>query len=244
MAKLKVVPPSIRDLIDKDTPLPQPTTPPIATLTDLPPAFLVPWDTIASTISTPPEKIDFTISDTKTPPTVPDVPVVTFIEPAPHASIPPAPPVTRSGRTSRTPSRFLDYALAALFTHTNISSPNASPSTFLLQPHDSIFSKPHPMALLSQHMLAMITTDPDTMNLKEALNDSDRDQFIEAMGKELSDHVTCKHWKVVSLKDVSKTKTYQSMPFQMTVALKATTFTNDRQSMPLQTTVAMISISF
>ena len=71
------------------------------------------------------------------------------------------------------------------------------------------------MALLSQHMFAMITIDPDTINLKEALNDSDRDQFIEAMGKELSDHVTRKHWKVVSLKDVPKTKTCLPMVWSM-----------------------------
>ena len=63
------------------------------------------------------------------------------------------------------------------------------------------------MALLGQHMFALITTDPVTMNLKEALRGSDRHNFIVAMEQELRDHVTHKHWKVIFLKDVSRTKT-------------------------------------
>ena len=71
------------------------------------------------------------------------------------------------------------------------------------------------MVLLSQHMFALITTDPDTMNLKEALSGSGRNNFIVAMEKELGDHVTRKHWKVIPLKDVPRTKTCLHMVWSM-----------------------------
>jgi len=145
---------------------------------------------------------------------IPEPPTVTFVDPAPP---PPAiePTVTCSGCTGRKPPRLSFLALSALFAHTTTSSPTTLPYTFLLQPHDSNFTEPHPMALLSQHMFALITTDPDTMKLREALSGSDRDQFIVAMKKELSNHVTRKHWKVVPIKNTPRTKTCLPMVWSM-----------------------------
>ena len=58
------------------------------------------------------------------------------------------------------------------------------------------------MALICEHAFAYITTDPDTMNLTDALRQSDRDEFLVAMHKKLSDHITRNHWKVIPTKHV------------------------------------------
>ena len=44
----------------------------------------------------------------------------------------------------------------------------------------------------------MTKADPDTVNLKEALNEPDAHKFLEAMVKEVDDHVECKHWRLVT----------------------------------------------
>ena len=62
------------------------------------------------------------------------------------------------------------------------------------------YSEPHPFALLSSHIFANIATDPDTMTLNEALSQPDRDHFLEAMKKELHDHISRGHWKVIPAK--------------------------------------------
>ncbi len=44
---------------------------------------------------------------------------------------------------------------------------------------------------------AMTQADPDTMTLAQAMNEPDADKFLEAMIKEVNDHVDRKHWKLV-----------------------------------------------
>jgi hypothetical protein len=44
------------------------------------------------------------------------------------------------------------------------------------------------------------------MNITEALRQPDKENFIAAMHKELSDHVLRKHWKVVPLSSVPSHK--------------------------------------
>ena len=44
------------------------------------------------------------------------------------------------------------------------------------------------------------------MYLEEALRQPDREEFIKAMYKELNDHISRKHWKVVPLKSVPQHK--------------------------------------
>jgi len=41
------------------------------------------------------------------------------------------------------------------------------------------------------------SSDPDTMYLDQALREPDREQFIEAMQKEIADHEERGHWEVV-----------------------------------------------
>ena len=54
--------------------------------------------------------------------------------------------------------------------------------------------------MLEQVTAMIAKSDPDTMYLDEALRQPDRHEFIKAMHKELNDHITRKHWKVVPLK--------------------------------------------
>ena len=44
---------------------------------------------------------------------------------------------------------------------------------------------------------ALTQADPDTMTLKEAMRQPDADKFLEAMVKEVEDHVQRKHWRLV-----------------------------------------------
>ena len=40
--------------------------------------------------------------------------------------------------------------------------------------------------------------DPDTMTLKQALQEPDSNEFLKAMEKEVEDHVSRNHWKLVT----------------------------------------------
>ena len=53
------------------------------------------------------------------------------------------------------------------------------------------------------------------MNITEALRQPDKDNFIAAMHKELSDHVLRKHWKVVPLSSVPSHKVCLPMVWAM-----------------------------
>ena len=51
---------------------------------------------------------------------------------------------------------------------------------------------------------AMTQADPDTMTLKEAMAEPHADKFLDAMIKEIQDHVQRKHWRLVSDKQMRK----------------------------------------
>ena len=53
------------------------------------------------------------------------------------------------------------------------------------------------------------------MYLHEALQQPDRDKFIEAIEKELDDHILRKHWKVIPLCNVPKGKNPLPMVWSM-----------------------------
>ena len=76
------------------------------------------------------------------------------------------------------------------------------PDTSILQPDSEWYAEPEPMAfmLATQGSSEMETIFSDTMTMDEALRQPDRENFIEAMHKELNDHIKRGHWKVV-LKD-------------------------------------------
>ena len=68
--------------------------------------------------------------------------------------------------------------------------------TFLTKTIDMAYA----FAVKVTHVYASAATqaDPDTMTLKQAMQEPDTDKFLEAMIKEIKDHVQCKHWKLVT----------------------------------------------
>jgi hypothetical protein len=187
---------------------PLPTIP----VTDLPtisrlPRSIAPWDE-ELTHSDPdqPEVADVLDDDAvevplETPAVEPPVPVPTV--------------TTRSGRTIRIPVRLI--TAIAFFTSTFSPLPVDGTVLQLLQPDVEAYAEPHPFALFSEHVVAFVgSTDPDTMTLQEALKEPDRDEFIKAMTKELTDHVDRKHWKVVPRKSIPAHK----LPIPMVWSMK------------------------
>ncbi|CAJ1960805.1 unnamed protein product [Cylindrotheca closterium] len=72
----------------------------------------------------------------------------------------------------------------------------------LLQPDVESMGEPNPFAMISSFVATSSGSNPDTLTLAEALQQLDR----EELNKELTDHIDCKHWKVVPLKSVSRGK--------------------------------------
>jgi hypothetical protein len=107
---------------------------------------------------------------------------------------------TQSGRTVRAPQQLI--ATVALFLTIFSPLPTDGAVLHLLQPDVEAHAEPRPFALFTEHVVAFVGSDPDTMTLDEALKEPDREQFIAAMRKELMDRVGRKHWKVVPRKSV------------------------------------------
>jgi hypothetical protein len=57
---------------------------------------------------------------------------------------------------------------------------------------------------MANYIIALVSSasDPDTMTFNEAMQSSDRDKFIKAMHKELSNHIGRNHWKIVPLNSI------------------------------------------
>jgi hypothetical protein len=85
----------------------------------------------------------------------------------------------------------------------------------ILQPDIKAYAEPHPFALLAKQISAFVCSDPDTMYLEEAMKQKDRQQFIQAMYKELEDHINRKHWIIVPLKSVPSHKKPLPMVWSM-----------------------------
>ena len=95
---------------------------------------------------------------------------------------------------------FLDMRLFTFNAFLGPYSPEPDLMPELLQLTYSSPDSAHPMASVGQHLYGNVTSsrDPDTMMLEEALRQPDHAEFIKAMHKELDDHISCKHWQVMS----------------------------------------------
>ena len=58
----------------------------------------------------------------------------------------------------------------------------------------------HPLSL------TIVSGENDTFHFHDAMEQPDREQFIEAMIKELNDHLVNNHWKLVKCSDIGKAK--------------------------------------
>ena len=192
--------------------------------TDIPRHLLAPWD--GSSPSPAPDYEGATTgepdsrSDTEgdTPGTVPDT---TEISTPPTGGLTTPPPAdtgtttpttdaattdtrstttTRSGRRVRAPVRMslmartvkgLDPRAAKTYAANLIAT--------LTDPDDGALLDTHPLAMLVTWTRSLIAkrSDPDTMTLTEAMKQLDREQFIEAMIKEVTAHTEKGHWEVV-----------------------------------------------
>ena len=127
-----------------------------------------------------------------------------------------APTVTRTGRVIRPPSKFADSAHSTIQSFISTFSPSIQGvEEQLIQPCTTAYSEPNPFAMLSHQILSNVATDPDTMTIKEAMTQPDREQFIEAMRKELNDHIARGHGKVIPMKCVPKHKRPLPMVWSM-----------------------------
>jgi Reverse transcriptase (RNA-dependent DNA polymerase) len=125
---------------------------------------------------------------------------------------------TRSGRLVKRPARFSDgvtlmsqsVTLAAAYLAAFSPLPTDLRALHLIQPDVEAYSEPHPLALFTEQIIALLGSDPDTMHLAEAMNADDKQQFVQAMYKELHDHINRKHWMIVPLKSVPPHK--QALP--------------------------------
>jgi histone deacetylase 1/2 len=110
-----------------------------------------------------------------------DNPTSTITEPH-MQQVKETPVITRLGRISKPPTRLIEIFDATLTAHEEVTEPEVNP--FL-------------------HAFAA-SADPDTMYLREAMRQPDREQFIKAMKKEIQDHTENKHWRVVHRSSLPK----------------------------------------
>ena len=109
---------------------------------------------------------------------------------------------SRSGRTVKVSEKVLDSS-------ERFGSINPAFSTKLAVAHfyalvttmldDATFNVLHPFSYVAS------LADKDTMNFNEAMKQSDRDKFVIAMEKEVSDHVQREHWKIYSRTEMRRT---------------------------------------
>jgi hypothetical protein len=116
-----------------------------------------------------------------------------------------APPTfkTRSGRTVKVSDTFLDSRERNAGSinpgyKTNIAMVLFAAVSRLMLP-DMTFNEIHPMAY------AASVADNDTMNFSAAMKQPDKAEFIEAMEKEISDHVGRKHWQIYTRQQMRDT---------------------------------------
>ena len=133
-------------------------------------------------------------------------------------ALPPVPTfITRTGRISKAANKFADTAHSSLNSYLSTFFPSVQTNVNdqLLQPQTLLHEEPHPLALIVDHMFSFVASDPDTMTLKEAMEQPDKDKFLLAMQQELHDHIERRHWKVVPAKCVPPNKRCLPMVWSM-----------------------------
>ena len=106
-------------------------------------------------------------------------------------------------------------------THNIISGKRKRSTRTLLNP--SFGGKTYYASFLTEVRDAIVfaatEADPDTMTLKQALKEPDADQFLLAMEKEVNDHVTRKHWQLVSNEEM-RSSGYKGKPIMCVWSMK------------------------
>jgi hypothetical protein len=184
---------------------------PLPSTVTIPPRFVTPWDLPAPTLDVPTPVLPPQVAQNDHTPADNNNDDATSLDETQDNSVAslPEPPhtTTRSGRSIRRPARFVqNVVLAVAYLVTYSPQPIDDHLLQLLQPDIESYSEPHPFALLTEQISVFLGSDPDTMYLEEGMNQPDTPQFVQAMYKELQDHVTRRHWVVVPLKSVPANK--------------------------------------
>ena len=74
----------------------------------------------------------------------------------------------------------------------------------ILSAHLAIFEDEDPTTELDHPLIFSATSNPDTMYFDEGMKQPDREQFLHAVVKEVNDHITRKHWKLIPRSQVPK----------------------------------------
>ena len=135
---------------------------------------------------------------------------------------PHAPVTTRTGRTISRPLRYVNtvYTYLSTFSPQCMAKPKEYDEFELLSETPVALTTdsapPHLHGMLSNVSAYMAgSRDPDTMTLEEAMKQPDRKEFIAAMKKELLDHITRKHWKVVKIESLPQNRVPIPMVWSM-----------------------------
>ena len=83
------------------------------------------------------------------------------------------------------------------------------------------------LIFVNELVYAMTEADPDTMMLKQALQEPDANKFLEAMVKEVEDHINRKHWKLVTNVQMRKAG-YDTAPIMAVWSMKCKSPGDDR----------------
>ena len=124
---------------------------------------------------------------------------------------------TRSGRVVKKPEIYnpSEEGVKALMAYDQTFGHTDKDDSELLQPSIQNTEEQHPLVSMISEIVCNLGADPDTMYLNEAMAEPDREQFIDAMKKELLDHINRKHWKVVPIKSIPKGKKCLPMVWSM-----------------------------
>ena len=117
-----------------------------------------------------------------------------YIQPPPPAPDPSNPQGLRRSTRQRTSPN--DYV-------PQFAGKSYETNTFLSELIDTAYA--FVVEVTHTYAYAATQADPDTMTLKQAMQEPDADKFLEAMIKEIDDHVQCKHWKLVTDKQMHAT---------------------------------------
>ena len=74
-------------------------------------------------------------------------------------------------------------------------------------------------AFLTDLAYAISMADKDTMTLRQALQEPDADKFLEAMTKEVNDHVSREHWRITTVKEMIQSG-YKTKPIMAVWSMK------------------------
>ena len=97
-------------------------------------------------------------------------------------------------------SRSVSFYVYTVFKTSTHSSPTFRSSQAIMINHIEIINLNHDATFNDIHPLSLSTSmsDNETYNIRRAMNQDDREDFILSIAKERNDHEVSKHWERIS----------------------------------------------